>query len=92
MPLSVLDTVRYAAEHTNMTDEQKHWPVVAMIAGPMEVVEIVVRKAERTAGFPMNWGYVAGRGIIHSQGDLKKARSALWMALPQSDLSLSDMI
>lgn len=75
----------------NMTEEQKQWPVVAMLAGPRECIEVIVRKAVQKSKIPMNWGYVGGRALVHSPGDKEKCRSALWTSIPQSDLSQADL-
>ncbi len=76
----------------NMTDEEKAWPGVAILAGPPIVIEIIVQTAAQKCGHPMNWGYIAGRAIVRSSGNAAECRRALYAAIPQSDLTMSDML
>jgi hypothetical protein len=82
----LLRIVRDTAEAGNMTPDEKKWPSVAILAGPMETVEIIVRMAAKRSGFPMNWGYVGGRAVVHSPGDRAKCRAAIHQAIPQTDI------
>lgn len=75
----------------NMTAEEKEWPFVAMLAGPSEVIEIIVQKAAKECGHAMNWGYVGGRACVRSEGNRERCRGALYSAIPQSDLTQEDM-
>ena len=63
---------------------------VAIIAGPCLVVEFIVKNASIDSGIPMDWHYCGGRGIVYALGDRAKARHALWLSCPQSDLTTSD--
>ena len=64
---------------------------VAVMSGPAVVIESIVWKAEQQSGIPMDWSYGGGRAFIYALGDVKKARSALYCALPQSDLTPLDL-
>lgn len=66
-------------------------PPVAVLAGPSLIVEIIVRHASIESGIEMDWGYVGGRAIVHAKGDRRKARRALFMAVPDSDLTMNDL-
>jgi hypothetical protein len=62
----------------------------AMIAGPAVVIEVIVKQASYASGIEMDWGYVGGRGLVYALGERKAARSALFSAMPQSDLTQLD--
>ena len=63
---------------------------VATLAGPAIVLEVIVQKASKESGIPMDWHYFGGRGAVWAIGDVAEARRALYMALPQSDLTMDD--
>lgn len=64
---------------------------VAVICAPCVIVEVVVKEASLTSDIPMDWGYCGGRGIVYALGDRAKAREALMLACPQTDLSQRDL-
>ncbi len=66
-------------------------PVACVMSGPKETIEVVVRLASLKSGIPMDWGYAAGRAIVHAKGDCKAARRALYEVIPQSDLTQADL-
>ena len=73
----------------NMTKEQKSWESVAILAGPLEVIEVTVGVASEESGIKMNWGYVGGRAVIHAdtkdKDDRAKCRAALSQAILQGN-------
>lgn len=75
----------------DMTEDEKNWPSVAMLAGRSDVVEAIVQCAVKETGIPMNWGYVGGRAFVHSKGDRVQCRSALRRMIPQTDILDSEM-
>lgn len=93
IPLAKDPLLEYiTANSPNMTDEQKRWPVVAMLAGPSVVVEVIVRNASLNSGHEMVWGYVGGRALVHSLGDRIECRSAIFYAFPVSDISPGEAV
>lgn len=87
------DLLRIVRESSpNMTPEEKEWPIVAILAGPMETIEIIVRRAAQECGFPMNWGYVGGRALVHSQGDRAKCRAAIHQVIPDTDIQTHEQV
>lgn len=71
----------------NMTDEEKGWPVVAMLSGENEVIEAIVKVASRKADCKMNWGIFGGRAIVHANGDKATCRAAIAQCVPQTDIT-----
>ena len=66
--------------------------IVAILSGDPLILEAIVRKASMDSGIEMDWSYFAGRAVIVSYGERAKCRSALFEALPNSDLSQEDWI
>lgn len=64
---------------------------IAKINGPAVVIEAIVQKASLDCGIDMDWCYCGGRGFIFADGDKKKARRELYLAMPIGDLSTSDL-
>jgi len=64
---------------------------VAILAGPSLVIESVVAKAEQSSGIKMDWCYQGGRAFVQALGDRKKARSAIYCAIPNSNLTQADL-
>ena len=64
---------------------------VAILAGPAPVVEVIVKNAAAESGIDMDWGYIGGRAVVYALGDKRKARQALFMSFPQSNLDASDI-
>lgn len=65
--------------------------MVACLSGPSVVIESIVQKAMHETKCEIGWHYVGGRGIVHSKGDKEAIRSALFCAIPQSDLTMGDL-
>lgn len=82
-----LGALREYVGSARCSDEMRSAPVVAVLAGPAIVIEVIVRRASEESGIAMDWGYVGGRAVIHSKGDRAKSRDALRCALPVGDLS-----
>lgn len=80
---NILDIVRSRAKSMN-EDQKKNWIGIGMIAGCTEVCEIIVRKAERESGIPMDWGYIGRRAFIYvpKDADIEKAKQEVGFALP----------
>jgi hypothetical protein len=78
----LLKTIRKFINESVMTDEQKEWPIVAIMAGQKEVIEVLVALAAENTGFEINWGYVGGRAVILSLGDSEKIREELYVLRP----------
>jgi hypothetical protein len=66
-------------------------PVAATLTGPCSVIEIIVADAVDKSGIPMDWGYMDGYATVRCKGNVKKARSALYCSLPQSELTIRDL-
>lgn len=64
---------------------------IARIDGPAIVIEAIVQEAIRDTGIDMDWCYSCGRGFIFTDGDKEKARRELFLAMPNSDLTTSDL-
>lgn len=85
-------------QHKTISTENTylHWlkhyisAIRQMLTGPAACIEIIVRKAARESGVEMDWGYIGGRAAIHANGERAKARSALYHAMPKSDLTQAD--
>lgn len=90
-PDPVIQHIREQAVKARMTDEQKKWPVVAVLSGSTPVIEVIVRYASTQCGHPMNWGFVGGRAIVQSPGDKNQCRSALRLAIPETDITRQEM-
>lgn len=76
---------------SKMDPALKDAPVVATMSGPCEVIEITVANAVKESGIIMDWGYAGGTAYIHSTGDRKKCRHALFCSILQTDLSMTDL-
>ena len=65
-------------------------PVVAVLAGPAVVIEVVVQKAMKETGIRMDWGYIGGRAIVHAdvqtEKEHNKAGEALQYNIPTCSL------
>ena len=70
----------------DMTEEEKMMPGVAILAGDSKVIELIVKTASKESGIHMNWGYVAGRAVVHSNGDKAKCRAAILQAIPITNI------
>jgi hypothetical protein len=66
-------------------------PAVAVLCGPTEVIEAVVRRASDKSGLLMDWHFAGGRGIVRSWCNRDKCRSALYTSCVTSDLSTEDL-
>lgn len=66
-------------------------PVVAILAGPAPIIEIIVAQASANSKIPMDWGYCAGRAVVRAKGDRKIARRELFLCTVQSDLTQMDL-
>lgn len=64
---------------------------IAILAGPAPVIEVIVKNAADDCGIDMDWGYMAGRAMVYALGDKAKARRALFLSVPQSNLTASDI-
>ncbi len=64
---------------------------IARIDGPAVVIEAIVQKASLDCGIDMDWCYSCGRGFIFADGDKEIARRELFLAMPQSDVTTSDL-
>jgi hypothetical protein len=64
---------------------------IANINAPAVIIEAIVQKAASDCGIDMDWCFCAGRGFIFADGDKKLARRALYLAMPNSDLTTSDL-
>jgi hypothetical protein len=85
-----LDSLEKKLQRTRMNKRFLKAPTVAHINGPTAVIEVIVRKASKDSGIPMDWCYQGGRGFIQSLGGRIESRNALFRALPQTDLTLDD--
>lgn len=90
-PRSLLDKAYKLLQKTKLDSKFENAPTVAMLSGPAIVIEAIVAKAQADTGIEMDWGYSSGRAFVHALGDAKKARSALYCAIPQSDLTQMDL-
>jgi hypothetical protein len=61
---------------TDMTEEMKAAPVALITHGQSNDVEDYVRALARRSGQPCDWGYVGGRAIVHTTGDVARVVSA----------------
>ena len=75
----------------NLRPKFKNCIGVAILDGPAPVIEVIVKNASAESGIEMDWGYIAGRGVVYALGDKKKARNALVMSFPQSNLDSFDI-
>lgn len=85
-PDELLRVLREAIDASHMMPDEKAWPAVAMIDGPQEVVEVVVRVASEQSGIPMNWGYVGGSAVICSPGERASCLVAILRAIPRTNI------
>ena len=65
---------------------------IAKINGPAVIIEAIVQKASLNCGIEMDWCYCGGRGFVFADGDKKIARRELYLAMPQSDLTIKDLL
>ena len=71
------------SELTSMSTEMRSAPAVLITHGRSQDVEDYVRALARRSGQPCDWGFVAGRAVVHTTGDLvavaDAARALRWM-------------
>jgi hypothetical protein len=98
MPKAKTPTPRKLLAEANRLLQNQQMPrrffkaeTVAILSGPAIVIEAIVMDASKDSGIPMDWCYQGGRAFVQAIGDKKKARSALYCAIPNSNLSISDL-
>ncbi len=64
---------------------------IARINGSSVVIETIVQKASLNCGIDMDWCYGGGRGFVFADGNKEVARRELYLLMPQSDLTTSDL-
>lgn len=90
-PDPVLEELAKAVQGT-APPEARDWPCVAILSGPAQMIELMVRIARRATGARIDWGYMGGRAIIRSAGDRQQIRQALHRCFVESDIRYEEFL
>lgn len=80
-----------ATKASKFSERFRNANTVAVLAGPDVVIEAIVQRASRKSGIEMDWCYQGGRAFVQALGDARKAKSAIYCCIPQSNLSQADL-
>jgi hypothetical protein len=87
----IIEELQAQVQNSKLATKFSNKEPIAHINGPAVVIETIVQKASLSCNIDMDWSYSGGRGVIYADGDAKVARRELFLAMPESDLTIRDL-